>query len=73
MANENDAVTAANSTVMESTLKSEESTVTKSAKKDKKAIAEAERVKIEIQIIMKLPEVKLELLPKANPNNFDLY
>jgi len=32
-----------------------------------------EKVALEIKIIMQLPEVKFELIKRANPNNFDLY
>jgi len=32
-----------------------------------------DKVALEIKIIMQLPEVKFELIKRANPNNFDLY
>ena len=36
-------------------------------------LSEVDRENLEVRIIMTLPEVKDELLKRANPNNFDLY
>lgn len=58
---------------METHSEGNSSKYSKTNKSNATKLSEIDRENLEVRIIMTLPEVKDELLKRANPNNFDLY